>query len=126
MFNFSVFPQFWATLQTELDEHADDLNQVKSVLTILGYKTKKSIATLKTAKKIDDLELAYTKMKSNSSQSITASFPDLGSIDSFTPGMKSIIMDIGIHLNRRLKNSLAVDSKEVTISKILSKGKQVC
>lgn len=110
-------------MPTELDEHAEDLNHVKSVLTELGYRTKNSIATLKTVKKIDCLELAYTKMKSINSKSMAERFPDLGSIDTFTPGMKSTIMAIATHLSRSSTNSL--DLKEKTKSKILLQGKEV-
>lgn len=88
--------------------------------------TKASIASLKTPKKVNCLESEYTKMRSNGSQSMSERFPDLASIDAFTPGMKSIIIEIATHLSRSSKSSFAGDLKEVTRNKILLQAKKVC
>lgn len=91
--------------------------------------TKTSVATLNTQKKIDNLETDYIKIKSIGSQSISERFPALTSIDSFTPGIKSIIKGIATHLNHASINQSGrnlQDSGEVTMGKILSQAKKVC
>lgn len=83
--------------------HSEDLSQAKSVLTVLGFMTRSSIATLKTTKKIDGLEHEYIKMRSIKQDDMDQRFPDLKMIDSFTPGMKSVILEIVSHLNQKQK-----------------------
>lgn len=48
---FSDFPKFWLDLEAELGEYAEDLIQVKSVYTILGFSTKQSVASMETTRK---------------------------------------------------------------------------
>lgn len=124
--DFSVFPQFWFELEEELDEHPDDLVQVKSLLTELGYTTKSSIASLKTSKKVESLENEYTKMRSVKSEGMVERFPSLRLIDTITPGLRSIIIVIASHLNRISININQDDLQAAIKNKILQQGKKVC
>lgn len=68
--------------------------EVKSVLTVLGYQSALSVANIKTAKILSSLEATYTMMRSNKPTEMFERFPALEHVDFFTPGMKSIILDV--------------------------------
>lgn len=108
-----------------MEECEEDLYQVKSVLTFLGYMTKTSIASIKTTKGIEKLESEYTKLRSNKSKEIFERFPGLESVDAFTPGIKSIILDITNYVNRKLiKKDFGDEIKSIKI-KVLHQLKKV-
>lgn len=123
--NHRVFPGFWLELEAELAEN-NGLNQVKSVLTVLGYLTRSSMATIKTKKKIDSLEIEYMKLRSNVNkfESLCERFPDLKVIDSFTPGLVAILTNIVHHINRNGK-SMVDENEELIILKLVELGKEV-
>lgn len=122
---FSKYPQFWDELEKELSEHSNDLDQVKSVLTILGYMTKSSIVSIKTLKKVENLECEYTKMRSIKLEEMNSRFPTLKFIDSFTPGMKTIIMDVASNLNKKPKELMGHADLDAMKAKVCVMAKKV-
>lgn len=120
-----MFPQFWIALQEEINEHPEDLIHTKSILTVLGFTTKKSIASLKTAKKVANLEGEYIKMRATGAEAMNHRFPSLSVIEAFTPGIKSIINDIAIHLSPRPKDFPEEDIETVRTN-VLKELKEVC
>lgn len=104
--------------------HSEDLSQAKSVLTVLGFMTRSSIATLKTTEKIEGLEHEYIKMRSIKQDDMDQRFPDLKMIDSFTPGMKSVILEIVSHLNQK-QTVLDQDHDQKMKGNLLEKAKKV-
>lgn len=103
----------------------EDFAEVKSIVTALGYRTKISVATIKTNRKISALENEYMKMRSNPSkfEPFCATFPHLVAIDSFSTGILTILNSIVTHLNRSL---YVFDNEKVLIQKIVETGKKVC
>lgn len=89
---FPIFHSF--AFQLEIDETPEDLDDVKSVFTVLGFTTKSSIASIKNAKKIDSLESEYAKIRSSKPDEVFSRFPALNHVDYFTPGMKAIMLEI--------------------------------
>lgn len=87
-----------------------------SVLTVLGFKTKASVASLKTMRIIDRLESDYAKMRSSKPAEMFVRFPALEKIDFFSPGMKKIILDIALHFS---SHSRSEDLEKSIKSKIL-------
>lgn len=103
----SDFPKFW----TELDEDPNDLVDVMSVLTVLGFKTKSSLSSIKSTRIIDRLEADYAKMRSNKPHEMFTRYPALEKIDFFSPGMKKIILDAAltfsnVPINANLEKSI--------------------
>lgn len=91
---------------------------------MLGYMTKSSIASIKNAGKLNQLENEYAKMRSNKPTEMFSRFPALKDIDYFTPGMKSIILDIAArfapkppinHLEKLIKIKVLRQAKKVKI-----------
>lgn len=109
------FPKFWISLQEELDVGDEDLTQVKSVFTFLGFMTQSSISSIKTSKKLSDLETEYIKQRSNANnlEELCRRFPSLKTIDSFTSGMMATMMGIIAHLNPK-KNQLIEEMDDET------------
>lgn len=95
------FPKFWSVLEEELDVYDNDLNQIKSIFTALGFMTSTSIASIKTPKKLSGLESEYMKLRSNTKtfEELCSKLPALKGIDSFTSGIIATMMDVIIHLN---------------------------
>lgn len=91
----SQFPQFWETFSDD----SDDLIPVKSLLTVLGYTTKSSISSINKMSKINRLEGDYARMRSIKPDEMFTRFPVLAHVDFFTPGMKSIILQIAAHFS---------------------------
>lgn len=111
-------------MESEVGEHPDDLLDVKSVLTALGFKTKAAVASIKTAKQISNLESDYMKMiRNNDAAEMHSRFPSLKFISCFSPGLKSMLFQIVSHLNRVSKcKSFEDDLKK----NIVAMGKKVC
>lgn len=103
----------------------ENIIEVKSMVTALGYRTKSSVATIKTNKKISALENEYMKMRSNVSkfESVCATFPHLATIDSFSTGLVTILNSIVAHLNRNMSE---FEDEENLIQKIIEQGEKVC
>lgn len=93
---------FWDTVEVELNTDSDDLCQAKSVFSCLGYLTKSSIASLKTKKKVDALEMEYSRLRwpEKKFEVNLKRYPALEGIDEFTPGLKAVMFQIVSHLNR--------------------------
>ncbi|XP_031639982.1 kinesin-like protein KIN-14H [Contarinia nasturtii] len=121
-----MFPKFWNNVAEEMGECDEDLHQVKSVLTVLGYMTKMSVASIKTAKRIEKLEGEYTKMRTNKPNEIFDRFPELKQIDAFTPGIKSIIMDVTTHMNRIQNPKCSEKEIKSTKTRVLEQVKKIC
>lgn len=113
-------------MESELEEHPDDLVPVKSVLTALGYTTKSSVASIKTAKNVSNLEKDLLQLHAtfNANNPIFGEFPALVNIKSFTPGMRTIIFEIVCHLNQMVK-SKSFETTENTKKKMFEQGKMV-
>lgn len=87
-------------MENEVNEHVEHLPPVKSVFTVLRYLTKASVGTIKTAKKVDGLEADYMKIRLINRQEMIERFAALETIISFTPGMKSMMLNIALRLNK--------------------------
>lgn len=107
------FPIFWDTVQLELNTDSEDLCEAKSVFSCLGYLTKSSIASIKSKKKIDALEIEYGRLRGSEKKFIVIlkRYPALEGIDEFTPGLKAVMFQIICHLNRS-KNSIDENNLE--------------
>lgn len=112
-FNFNSFPKFWSALQEELDVYDEDLIQVKSVFTALGFMTVSSLASIKTQKKLIGIESEYMKMRSNKVifEPLCAKFEALKGIESFTSGISATMMDIITHLNPKKMQTMPGDDE---------------
>lgn len=119
---FSIFPKFWLDLEKNLGEYAEDLLQVKSV----GYSTKASVARIKTTRKITCLEADYLKIRSANQDSFLTLYPELKSINAFTPGMKSMMFTITKYLNESEQSESAENSTEKVVQNIFERAKKVC
>lgn len=116
--SYSQFPQFWA----ELDDDQNDLVEVKSILTVLGYVSKTSVSSIKTQKVINRLECEYAKMRSNKPTEMFSRFPALQHVDFFAPGLKTIILDLATRFSPKPK---ADDVEKIIKSSVLRQGKKV-
>lgn len=91
----SDFPKFWESFEDD----SDDLVPAKSLLTVLGYRTKSSISAINSNTKIKHLDNEYARMKSLKSVEMIAQYPSLAHIDFITPGLKEIILGIAARLS---------------------------
>lgn len=109
-----------------LGEHSEDVRQVKSVLTVLGYLTKSSLATIKTKSNVLQLEKDYMKIRQNSTKFGTAcvKYPELIEVDSFTPGLMANIMNIAAHI-KKTEHGSEVEDEQTALSKVLALGQKV-
>lgn len=115
--SFSQFPQFW----TEVEEDSNDLLDVKSVLSVLGFKTKSSLSSIKSMANLNQLEGEYAKMRANKPTEMFSRYPELENIDFFSPGMKTIILELALRFNPKAKPDL-----EKTIKgRVLRQAKKV-
>lgn len=89
------------------------------MLTALGFNTKSSIAGIKNAKNISNLEKDFLKISTN-----IQSFPVLKDIKTFTPGMKSMLLVVVNHLNLSTKTK-CVDDAETVALKMFDQAKKV-
>lgn len=99
-------------IQEDLDVHDDDFIQIKSIFTALGFMTSPSIASIKTQRKLNNIESEYMKMRSNTInfEPLCAKFPALKGIESFTSGITATMMDVITHLNpKKIQQAIAVD-----------------
>lgn len=99
-------------IQEDLDVYDDDFVQIKSILTALGFMTSSSIASIKTQRKLNNIESEYMKIRSNSTnfEPLCAKFPALKGIDSFTSGITATMMDVIAHLNpKKIQQAIALD-----------------
>lgn len=117
LLNFSEFPQFWS----ELEEDQDGLLEVKSVLTVLGYTTTKAVSQIK-AKVLNDLESSYAKIRSSKRVEMLSRFPALEHVDYFTPGMKTIILELAAHFAPKLD---PINIERIIKDKVLKQGQKV-
>lgn len=125
MISFSHFPKFWLDLEAQRGEYAEDLIQVKSVYTILGFSTKQSVASIKTARKINSLESEYLKIVSANAEGIFARYSELKQIQSFTPGMKLMMINIATHLNESKQGGTSDNCVEKIRKNIFERAKKV-
>lgn len=121
----SLFPKFWSDLETELDEHTEDLKQVKSVYTVLGYSTRTSIASIKTNRKITGLEADYLKIISSNPEEVFSRYPDLKLVNSFTPGMKTMMINIATHLSESKQCEYLPECARKIKDEVFDKAKKV-
>lgn len=105
----------------DLDEYPEDLVPAKSVLTALGFMTKASVASIKTARAISNLEKKFTQMVTNNDEKLRE-FHALKGMKSFTPGMEMVLFNIITYLNG---NSKADDVKTSKV-KLYEQCKKVC
>lgn len=103
---------------------AGDFIEVKSVLSILGYLTQSSIASIMVRKEASALENEYMKLRSNTKkfESSCARFPCLEKIDCFSTGFVTILTQIVNHLAPKNK---IYDDEKVLLEKILVQTKKV-
>lgn len=122
--NFRAYPEFWRGLENEMGVTPEDLIEVKSIVTALGYLTRSSVATIRTNKKVSALENEYMKMRSNVTkfETVCARFPHLKAIDSFSTGLITILNGIVVHLNRNL---FEFEDEKILVNKILEQGRKV-
>lgn len=113
------------TLQEELDVFEDDLIQIKSIFSALGFMTLSSIASIKTKKNLGGLESEYIKMRSNTNAfgAVCTKFPALEQIESFTSGIKATMADVIKHLNQ--KSTPQNDVDEATRKEMLESAQKV-
>lgn len=100
--SFSQFPQFW----TEVGEESNDLLDVKSVLSVLGFKTKSSLSSIKNIANLDQWGGEYAKMRANKPTEMFTRYPELQNIDFFSPGMKTNILELATRFNPKAKLDL--------------------
>lgn len=130
----AAFPKFWNDLEVELEEHADDLLTVKSILTAMGFMTKISIIGLKSAKNVTELGLQYTEMcASKDGSEILKEYQALKDVKNFSAGTKSMIQQIVYHLKNTSKPSKPKKAKvncveviETIHQKMFEQAKKVC
>lgn len=110
----------------EIGVDPDDFKPVKSVLTVLGYLSKSTIATLKTKKKVNDLEVDYMKLRSNINKfnALCVRFPELKEIDTSPSGLVANIKDIAGRLSQSEIN-VEFDDEQSILQKLLAQGKKV-
>lgn len=109
---FRKFPSFWKFIEDELNAEKEELDEVKAVFTALGFTTKKSIASIKTKKKIQCLENDFVKIRLMKLDSLCERFPALKQIDCFGPGLQAVMFQIIQHLNKPSKCTLATDDED--------------
>lgn len=84
----------------------------KSALTVLGFTTKSSISTIK-PNKLNELENEYAKMRSNKPDEMFARFPALKEMDFFSPGLRTIILELAAQFDLKPKDDLEkIDQKQ--------------
>lgn len=98
---------------------------VKSVYTILGYFSKESLASIKSTRKINILESDYLKIVSANAEGIFARYPELKQIQSFTPGMKQMMINIATHLNKSKQGGTSDNCVENIRKNIFERTKKV-
>lgn len=87
--------------------------------------TKTSVATLKTKNKLAQIEKEFMKIRQNPSRfkSECDKFPVLEEIESFTPGLETIILNIASKINKTgRKKEIDVDD---ILKKVLANGIKV-
>lgn len=107
-----------------MDVSPNDFIEVKSVVSVLGYLTKSSVASLNGKKKLAGLENEYMKLRSNIKKFELSCirFPCLADIDSFSTGLLTVLMHIVSHLNLHKKK---FEDDKVIMQKILMHGQKV-
>lgn len=114
----SQFPKFWS----EVEDDQRDLIEVMSVMTILGFTTKSSLAQIKTMKAINQLECDYAKIRSNKPTEMFRRFPVLEKIDFFSPGLKRIMLNIAERFSPKVNPE---DLEKIIKNKIMRLAKKV-
>lgn len=115
-------------MEQELGER-NGFCQIKAVLSVIGFLTKSSIATIKTKKNISNLECEYMKLRSNVTkfEKSCEKFPELKSIDFFTSGLIAVLTELVGHINCKAKpveNDAETD--EAIVDKLVEQCKKVC
>lgn len=105
---------------------SNDFNQVKSVLTALGYSCKDTIAKYKTKAKVAELERKYMQIRTNVQlfNSMCVRFPKLNDIECFTPGLEEFIIEIAKHINNGNK-TMECENPNLVAEKIFQQSKKV-
>lgn len=113
-------------LERQMGETDEDIRQVKAVLTVLGFMTKSSLATLTTEAKILKLEKDYIKLRQNPTKFETTcvKYPELGELDSFTPGLVTIVQNIACEI-KKANNKPEMEDELSAKAKILMLGQNV-
>lgn len=107
------FPKFWLELQTELDVFEEDLTEIKSIFSALGFMTLSSIASIKSQKKLTALESEYIKMRNTDNfEALCEKFPALKEISTFTSGIIATMIDIVAHVNRKKSQRIQIQSMD--------------
>lgn len=115
-------------MEQELGER-NGFCQIKAVLSVLGFLTKSSIATIKTKKNISNLECEYMKLHSNITkfEKLCEKFPELKSIDFFTPGLIAVLTELVGHINCKAKSvENDAETEEAILDKLVEQCKKVC
>lgn len=116
--NFSQFPTFWSPIEDELG----DVLVPKVILTILGYSTKNSVASIRSKREIVKLEDEFTRRKGSSTIFVKyyEAYPFLQEMVSFPSGLQTVFMQIVAFLTQTSDYE-----RSQIISSILTSAKQV-
>lgn len=123
----SVFPHFWTQLVRQMRENDEDIRQVKAVLTVLGFNTKSSLATLTTEAKILKLEKVFIKLRQNPTKfnDTCEKYPELRELDSFSPGLVTIVQNLACQI-KKMNIEPAMDEEFSASVKVLKLAQNVC
>lgn len=110
-----------------MGETDEDIRQVKAVLTVLGFMTKSSLATLTTEAKILKLEKVYIKLRQNLTkfEATCVKYPELVELDSFTPGLVTIVQNVACQI-KKINNKPEMEDELSARAKVLMLGQNVC
>lgn len=102
----------------------NEIQDAVSVFSALSFSSRMSIATIKTMKNIKNLEDEYVRIRLMESKfgKLCQKFPSLAEIDSFSPGLNAVMLQIATFL-RKPHDSTADEKKQHV--KLLKKAKEV-
>lgn len=105
----------------------NDIQDAVSVFSALGFSTRMSITTIKTMKDIKRLQDDYVRMRLMESKftKICEKFPSLAEIDSFSPGLIAVMLQIATYLRKPKDSSPDFSNEKKHYVKLLKKAKQV-
>lgn len=123
----SVFPHYWTQLVRQIGENDKDIRQVKAVLTVLGFNTKSSLATLTTEAKVLKLEKVFIKLRQNPTKfhDTCEKYPELRELDSFSPGLVTIVQNLACQI-KQMNIKADMDDEFSASVKVLKLAQNVC
>lgn len=120
-------PTFWDSIVEEMKVDPDDVLDAVSVFSALGFSTKMSISTIKTMKNIKALEDDYVRLRliEPKFNKMCEKFPSLAEIDSFSPGLIAVMLQIASFLRKPKDLSPDSSHEKKQFEKLRKKAKEV-